>query len=216
MANNDTLKELKKMVIEYDIENAENLATKAVEEGLNPIDCSAALIEGITEVGIAFSKEELFLPDLVAASEVVKKASPIINKAIELRGDKVKSIGKVILGTVAGDIHSIGKDMVSTLLFASGFEVIDLGIDVSADKFIEVIKESSPDILAMSALLTTTASELKKVIERLKVENIRDKIKVIIGGAPINQEFADEIGADGYGATAAEGVVISKKLIGIN
>jgi len=122
----------------------------------------------------------------------------------------------VIIGTVYGDVHSIGKGMVATLLYVAGFEVIDLGINVKGSTFLEAVKKENPDILAMSALLTTTAAEQEKVIEGLSEEGIRDKVKVMVGGSPINQEFADSIGADGYGATAPDGVKIAKRLLGID
>jgi methylmalonyl-CoA mutase cobalamin-binding domain/chain len=130
-------------------------------------------------------------------------------------GKKVKSLGKIVIGTVFGDIHSIGKSMVATLLFASGFEVIDLGINVRGDEFLKAVKEHNANLVAMSALLTTTMMEQKNVIEGLKKSNMRDRVKVLVGGSPINQEFADTIGADGYGATAPEGVRVAKSLIGI-
>ena len=212
----DTIKQLKDIVLEFDIDNAEKIAKAAIDAGVDPLEAAKALTESIREVGDKFGAGELFLPDLVCASEVLKKAFPIINSAIEKKGKKAESLGKVVIGTVFGDIHSIGKGMVATLLYAAGFEVIDLGINVKGEDFLTAAKENNPDILAMSALLTTTAAEQKNVIKSLKEEGIRDNIKVIVGGSPINQEFADSIGADGYGATAPEGVKVVKKLLGIS
>ena len=212
----DTIKQLKDIVLEFDIDNAEKTAKAAIDAGVDPLEAAKALTESIKEVGDKFGAGELFLPDLVCASEVLKKAFPIINSAIEKKGKKAESLGKVVIGTVFGDIHSIGKGMVATLLYAAGFEVIDLGINVKGEDFLTAAKENNPDILAMSALLTTTAAEQKNVIKSLKEEGIRDNIKVIVGGSPINQEFADSIGADGYGATAPEGVKVVKKLLGIS
>jgi len=212
----DIIKQLKDVVLEFDIDNAEKNAKAAIDAGVDPLEAAKALTESIREVGDRFGAGELFLPDLVCASEVLKKAFPIINSAIEKKGKKAESLGKVVIGTVFGDIHSIGKGMVATLLYAAGFEVIDLGINVKGEDFLAAVKENNPDILAMSALLTTTAAEQKNVIRSLKEEGIRDNIKVIVGGSPINQEFADSIGADGYGATAPEGVKVVKKLLGIN
>jgi len=209
------LEELKTMVTDFDIDSAQETAQRAIDQGVDPLQCAGALTEGIREVGDMFGTGELFLPDLVCASEVVKNALPVIIQEIEKQGKKVKSLGKVIIGTVFGDIHSIGKSMVATLLFASGFEVIDLGINVKSKDFLKAVQEHSPDIVAMSALLTTTMMEQKNVIEGLKQEGIRDSVKVIVGGSPINQEFADSIGADGYGATAPEGVRIAKSLLGL-
>jgi len=211
----DILQELKNMVLEFDIDNADEIAKKAIASGVNPLQAAQALTEGIRIVGEKFGSGELFLPDLVCASEVLKKAFPVINKAIEENGEKQSSLGKVIIGTVFGDIHSIGKGMVSTLLYASGFEVIDLGINVKGEDFLNAVRIYEPDILAMSALLTTTAAEQKNVIEGLKKEGLRDRVKIVVGGSPINQEFADSIGADGYGATAPDGVKLVKRLLKI-
>jgi len=211
----DILKRLKDMVMEFDIDNAEATAKEAIEAGIDPIEAANALTEGIQIVGDKFGSGELFLPDLVCASEVLKKAFPVINAEFERRGQESKKLGKVIIGTVFGDIHSIGKDMVSTLLYAAGFEVIDLGINVKGEDFLKAVREEDPDILAMSALLTTTSREQKNVIEGLKEAGLRDRVKVIVGGSPINQEFADSIGADGYGSTAPEGVRLVKRFLNI-
>jgi methanogenic corrinoid protein MtbC1 len=124
------------------------------------------------------------------------------------------SLGKAVIGTVFGDIHSIGKDIVATLLFAEGFEVIDLGVNVTSDNFLKAVQDCKPDILALSALLTTTAAEQRNVIEGLKSAGIREKVKVLVGGSPINQEFADRIGADGYAATGPNGVKVARYLVG--
>ncbi|MCL4417597.1 MAG: cobalamin-dependent protein [Actinobacteria bacterium] len=211
----DMIQQLKDIVLNFDIDNAEAVAKAAINSELDPVLAANALTDAIRDVGDRFGKGELFLPDLVCASEVLKKAFPIINEAIEAGGGSQSSLGKVVIGTVFGDIHSIGKSMVATLLYAAGFKVIDLGINVKSDDFLAAVKEHNADILAMSALLTTTAMEQKKVIEGLKSAGLKDKVKVIVGGSPINQEFADSIGADGYGATAPEGVKIAKRLMGI-
>lgn len=213
--NSDILDQLKNTVLEFDIDSAEDIAKKAVDSGIDPLAAAAVLTDAIRVIGNKFGSGELFLPELVCASEVLKKAFPIINEAIEAKGQKQTSLGKVVIGTVFGDIHSIGKGMVATLLYAAGFEVIDLGINVKGEDFLKAVKEQNADILAMSALLTTTATEQKNVIEGLKKDGLRDRVKVIVGGSPINQEFADSIGADGYGATAPEGVKIAKRLLGI-
>jgi len=211
----DVIQDLKDIVLNFDIDNAEDVAKKAIESGVDPLLAAGALTEAIRQVGDAFGKGELFLPDLVCASEVLKKAFPFINEAIEKKGAQQVSLGKVVIGTVFGDIHSIGKGMVATLLYAAGFKVIDLGINVKGEDFLKAVKDENADVLAMSALLTTTAMEQKKVIEGLKAAGIKDKVKVVVGGSPINQEFADSIGADGYGATAPEGVKVVKRLLGI-
>jgi corrinoid protein of di/trimethylamine methyltransferase len=212
----EIISQLEKMVMDFDIDNAEEIAIKAIDSGVDPLNAASALTNAIRKIGDMFGAGELFLPDLVCASEVLKKSFPIIEAEIKKRGKEKKSLAKVVIGTVYGDIHSIGKGMVSTLLYAEGFEVIDLGVNVESSKFLEAIKMEKPNILAMSALLTTTANEQKKVIEGLVVEDIRDKVKIIVGGAPVNQEFADSIGADGYGANAPEAVKIVKHLLKIN
>lgn len=211
----EILGKLKNMVLDFDIDIAEETAKEAIDSGVDPVEAANALTESIQIVGDKFGTGELFLPDLVCASEVLKKAFPVINAEIEKRGEKAASLGKVVLGTVFGDIHNIGKDMVSTLLYAAGFEIIDLGINVKGEDFLKAVRDEKPDILAMSALLTTTAAEQRNVIEGLGKEGLRDKVKIIVGGSPINQEFADSIGADGYGATAPEGVKMVKKFLGL-
>jgi len=211
----DFLQQLKDIVFNFDIDSAEKTAKDAIESGTDPLEAANALTEAIRDVGDRFGKGDLFLPDLVCASEVLKKAFPVINEAIEKQGGSESSVGKVVIGTVFGDIHSIGKGMVATLLYAAGFKVIDLGINVKGEDFLKAVKEENADILALSALLTTTAMEQKKVIEGLKEAGIRDRVKVIVGGSPINQEFADSIGADGYGSTAPEGVKICNRFMGI-
>ncbi|MGM0365903.1 MAG: cobalamin B12-binding domain-containing protein [Actinomycetota bacterium] len=210
------LDDLKNVVLNFDVDNAQSAAEKAIQKGVDPLQAAKALTEAIRVVGEKFGSGELFLPDLVCASEVLKKAFPVINEEIEKRGKKQESLGKVVIGTVFGDIHSIGKGMVSTLLYAAGFEVIDLGVNVDSKTFLESVKKENPEILAMSALLTTTATEQRKVVEGLKKAGLREKVKVIVGGSPINQEFADSIGADGYGATAPEGVKVAKRLLSIS
>ncbi|KPJ80021.1 MAG: hypothetical protein AMS17_21010 [Spirochaetes bacterium DG_61] len=205
-----TLEELKQIVLDFDMDKAEAVAKQAIAEGADPLECARALTDGIREIGDKFGTGELFLPDLVCASEVVKNALPPIISEIEKQGKERKTLGKVIIGTVFGDIHSIGKSMVATLLFAAGFEVIDLGINVKSEDFLGAVREHEPDILAMSALLTTTMMEQKNVIEGLKKEHLRDRVKVIVGGSPINQEFADSVGADG---SAPEGVKVARKLL---
>lgn len=179
-----------------------NLVNKAIDEGknLNKI-INEGLSTAMADVGDKFASGELFLPDLVCASKVLKKA--------------LEEKGKVIIGIVFRDIHSIGKDMVSTLRYTEGFNIIDLGINVKSETFLNTVKENNPDILAMSALFTTTTIKQKKLIKGLKTENLKDKIIVILGGSPITQEFTDSIETDGYRATTPEGVKIIKELLNL-
>ena len=205
---------LTKAILEYDKEKAASLAKKAVEQGMDPVETLDALIAAIRQVGDAFGTGELFLPDLVGAADAMQAATPVLEEEIARRGVERKSSGSIVIGTVYGDIHNIGKTMVATLLAADGFAVNDLGINVTAEEFIGGIKKHKPDILAMSALMTTTAPEQKKVIETLKEENLRDTVKIIVGGGAITQEFADEIGADGYDPTAPGAVKLARTLLG--
>jgi methanogenic corrinoid protein MtbC1 len=209
----EILTNLAKAVKEYDAAGAESWARKAMEGGIEPLKALDALTEAIREVGDAFGAGECFLPELVAAAEAMQAAMPIVEDVIKERGQTRESVGKVVVGTVFGDIHTIGKTMLCTLLTADGFEVIDLGINVPQEKFVGTVKEEKPDILAMSALLTITAQEMKNVIEALNAEGIRSGVKVIVGGGAISDHFAKSIGADGYDATAPGGVKLARKLL---
>jgi corrinoid protein of di/trimethylamine methyltransferase len=210
----EILSNLKKALRDYDQEGCIVWAQKAVAEGVDPLKATEALMEVMQEVGDGFTRGDFFLPDLIAAGSTMTAATSILNAEIKKRGLQRRSMGTVVIGTVFGDIHSIGKDMVGTLLAAAGFTVHDLGIDVKAEQFITAVRQHQPDILAMSALLTTTAKEQKVVIEALKKEGLREKVKVMIGGGAIDQTFANSIGADGYAPTAPEGIVLAKSLSG--
>ncbi len=210
----EIIEDLQKALLDYDAEAAERLARQAVEEGLDPVMILHEITETSRQVGDAYSKGELWLPDLVGVAEAMKRALPVLEDKILASGKKLESSGTIVAGTVVGDIHSIGIGMVVALARAGGFKVIDLGVDVSPEKFLEAVREHEPDILALSALLTTTAPAQKQVIEALKEENLREKIKVVIGGGAITQEFADMVGADGYKPTAPMAVELFKSLMG--
>ena len=212
--DNEIIEGLKKAIKEYDNEKAENLAKRAVEEKLDPLRVLDAMTVAIREVGDAFGRGDLWLPDLVGAADAMQAAMPIIEEEIKRTGAKRESLGTVVAGTVFGDIHSIGKTMVCTLLTAEGFKVHDLGVNIKAEEFLQAIRNYSADILAMSALMTMTAPEQKKVIEQLKKEGLRDKIKIMVGGGAITEEFARDIGADGYDPTAPGAVKLARRLIG--
>ncbi len=210
----EVLENLGKAVKTYDVEGAADWAKKAIEEKIDPFRALDALTNAIRDVGEAFAREEIFLPELLGAATAMENAMPLLEAEIQAGPGEIKSTGKVVAGTVAGDIHNIGKSIFCTLLRTEGFEVIDLGIDVPVERFVTTAKEHNVDIVAMSALLTVTAMEQKKVIEALKKEGIRDGIKVLVGGAAISEQFAESIGADGYDATAIGGVKLAKDLIG--
>jgi corrinoid protein of di/trimethylamine methyltransferase len=208
------LEDLAKAVKEYHEAGVVDLAGKALEEGIDPVAIIDALTEGIREVGDAFGAGEIFLPELVGAAEAMEAAMPIVESALKEQGGTRSSAGKVVAGTVAGDIHNIGKSIFCTLLVADGFHVIDLGIDVPKDKFLATIETEKPDVLAMSALLTITAQEQKNVLAALEAAGLRDGLKVIVGGGAISQRFAESIGADGYSPTAPGGVSLVRELLG--
>lgn len=210
----EILNDLKKAIILYDKEGAMSLAKKIVDKKIDPIKALASMMEAIRGVGDGYAKGELWLPDLVGAADAMQSAIPIIEKEIERKGAKRETLGIVVIGTVYGDIHSIGKTMVATLLQAEGLTVHDLGVNVKTEQFIETIKKYKANILAMSALLTTTAPEQKKTIQALNKNGLRDKVKVMVGGAAISQEFAESIGADGYDPTAPGAVKLARNLIG--
>ena len=211
----ELLQKLKNAILEYDPVAAETLARKAVEEGIDPLAALDALTEAVRSVGDGFGRGELWLPELVGASEAMLAAVPILEERIKSGGTRRASLGTVVIGTVFGDVHNIGKTMVATLLTAEGFQVQDLGVNVSVEGFLQAVRQHKPDILAMSALMTTTAPEQVKVIEMLKKEGLRDRVKVIVGGGGITQQFADSIGADGYDPTAPGAVRLAKNLLGI-
>lgn len=208
-----TFDDLKKAVVEYKVDAAAMLAQQAVDEGLDPLEGLDAISEAMAVVGKGFSTGELWLPDLVGAADASQAAMPILEEEIKKRGQETQSLGTVVLGTVSGDIHTIGKSMVGVLLVAQGFRVVDVGADVSTSRFVNAVKDNEADILALSALLTTTAPQQGKVIDALKEAGLREKVKIMVGGGAITQEFADSIGADGYGATAPGAVELAKALL---
>lgn len=215
MDKDKLLAEMKTAVLEGEIGEGEVLARRALEAGMDPLECiEAGFVAGINEVGALYEEGEMFLPELVAAAEVMKEALAVLEPEL-LKSQKSRDIlGKVIIGSVAHDIHDIGKDIVASMLTASGFEVHNLGIDIPGETFVARVKELNPDILGMSALLTTTMPEQKNVIEMLKEEGLRDKVKVMVGGAPVNREWSESINADGFAENAVEAVKVAKSLLG--
>jgi corrinoid protein of di/trimethylamine methyltransferase len=208
---NDVFKLLAEVVVNGNEEEAEKLAKEALSKGIPPLDAiNKGLIVGMNEVGEKYAKGEYFVPELLLSAHAMKSALKILLP--EIKGER-KGIGRIVIGTVAGDIHDIGKTIVSTLLESSGFEVIDLGVDVPVSKFVEAVRNLKPDVLALSCLLTTSMPEMENVINALKEANLRDKVKIIIGGAPITERFAEEIGADAFGDDANEAVIKIKELI---
>jgi methanogenic corrinoid protein MtbC1 len=207
------LEDIKKAIKNYESSDVKNLTEQAIKKGLDPLSILDAFNEVLKEVGQSYQNGTIFLPELVGAASTVEYSMPMVVAEIVNTGKQIKSLGKVAIGTVFGDIHSIGKAMVATLLTAGGFTVIDLGINVKVEKFVSTVEEGGIDILAMSALLTTTAPQQEKVLDMLKKKNLRDKVKVIVGGGAITKEFAESIGADGYGPSAPSAVDLAKKML---
>jgi corrinoid protein of di/trimethylamine methyltransferase len=204
--------QLAQAVIEGEPEQAEALARQALELGLDPLDCiNEGLTKGIQRVGELFSSGEYFLPELIIGADTMKAALEILEPAM-LSGQSREIVAKVVLGTVQGDLHEIGKTLVGTMLTANGFKVIDIGVDKTADEFIAAIQETGATLVGASALLTTTMLQQKKLIEALSRAGLRDQVKVMIGGAPVTQSYAEEIGADGYAEDAISAVNLAFRL----
>ncbi|MBC8273991.1 MAG: corrinoid protein [Chloroflexi bacterium] len=210
MSDKQMFKELKESVISLDRERVKKVTQDALNQGLSTQDIiSRGLVEGMQVIGDGFERREMFLPELIAAGEAMKSAFSILRPHMIRAG--VRAEGKVVLGTVQGDIHDIGKNIVSALLEGSGFEVYDVGVDVPADVFIKKAQEVEPDIVALSAMLSVTVSRMVETVIILKENNIQAKI--VIGGAATNQVVADEMGADAYGKDAWEGVQKIQQLV---
>jgi trimethylamine corrinoid protein len=209
------LEQLRKAIQEYDVDQAKHFSQEAIKKGLDPTEIikkGPAVV--LKEIGEKFACGELFLPELVAAGQAGEASIAALNEEISRRSESTESLGKVVIGTVFGDVHSIGKNIVATMLRVAGFHVTDMGVDVPADTFIQKVKELKPDILGLSALLTTTMDEQRKLIIRLKEEGLRDKVKVMVGGAPVSPEWGKEIGADSVALDAQDGVEKAFKLLG--
>lgn len=196
-------------------EETEALTKEALASGIEPLTIiREGLMPGMNTVGDKFSCGEYFLPDLIIAAEGMKKAMEILEPELRLRNQTVDSMGTVLIGTVKGDIHEIGKSLVGTMLSANGFKVHDLGVNVSTDNFIQKVKEINPDILGLSALLTTTMTVQHEIIQELVKAGVRKNVKVMVGGAPVTRSWSEEIGADGYAEDALGAVQLARKLVG--
>ena len=204
---------LAKAVIEGEPEDAEALAKEALDLNMDPLACiTQGLTPGIQEVGRLFSSGEYFLPELIIGADAMKAALDILEPM--LMGDQKRDVaGRVVLGTVEGDLHEIGKTLVGTMLTANGFQVMDIGVDKKPDEFIAAIKEFDADIVGASALLTTTMLQQKKLVQALEGAGLRNKVKVMVGGAPVTENYAKEIGADGYAEDAISAVDMAFRLI---
>ena len=189
------------------------LVQSSLDSGKDPHELFSAMIAGLEKCGKLFEKREFFLTDLVMAGEAFTKGMEILEP--HLAQTSIENAGKVLLGTVAGDVHDIGKSLVGFLLKSAGFEVIDIGTDIDTKKFLQAVKEHQPDVLGMSALLTTTMLGMEDVIKSMDKEGLHKKTKVIIGGGPVSKHFAEQIGADAYASDAVEGVNKIRELLGL-
>lgn len=204
---------IKKAVVDMEGEKVKNLVTKSLKNKQPPEQIlENGLIAGMKEVGKLFSSKEYFVPEVLMASEAFYAGFDLVGPLIKTKQMKEKR--KIVIGVVEGDIHDIGKNIVKVMLEASGYQVIDLGKDVPVEKFIETVGIENPNILALSALMTTTMMKMQDVIKGLEQKKLRNKVKVIIGGAPANEDFAKRIGADGYGEDASAAVSLVEELIG--
>ena len=207
------LENLKENVIAGNESKVLEYTQKALDEG---IDLEKILndgfIPGMDVVGSKFQANEIYVPEMLISAKAMKAGMKILEPLLTEAG--VEPIGKVVIGTVKGDLHDIGKNLVAMMLEGGGFVVIDVGVDITAQKFVNLVKENKPDILGLSALLTTTMVEIKNVIDVFKEEGLRDDVKIIVGGAPVSEDYAEDIGADGYSPDAASAVNLAKKLLG--
>ena len=215
--SDEILRKMAQSIIDGDADAAVTLAKESITANMDPLESiSRGFVVGVNTVGEAFGRGEAFLPELVMAGEAMKMAVSTLDPELKKRGSQRQMLGKIVIGTVEGDIHEIGKSLVATMLSASGFEVFDLGVDTPGDKLIGKALEVNADVIAMSALLTTTMVRQREVIEELEKEGLRQKIKVMVGGAPVTRDWVATIRADGYSEDAIGAVGLAKKLMGRN
>jgi 5-methyltetrahydrofolate--homocysteine methyltransferase len=200
-------------VLEGDAKTSAAVTKQALDEGVDPMKLvTEAMVPAMDEAGRRFEAEDYFVPELLLAARAMKAAMALIRPLLVASG--AKSAGRVAVGTVKGDLHDIGKNLVASMLEGGGFEVLDLGADVAPEKFVEAVKEKGAQVVCLSALLTVTMPSMKTTIEALKQAGVRDNVKVLVGGAPVTTQYANEIGADGYGENANSAVAMTRKLLG--
>lgn len=205
---------IKEAVVRGDASAIEGLCKQALEEKLDPVKVlEEGLLSGVMEIGNSWTNGEAFITSVMLAALTANKGMDLVKPEIERRKEKIKQTGRVVIGTVEGDIHDLGKNLVSILLLTEGFEVHDLGVDVPADVFVKKVGEIKPNILCLSALMTLTMAKQKEVIEALRKAGLRDKVKVMVGGAPVTNTWAEEIGSDGYGSDAVQAARQAKLLL---
>jgi 5-methyltetrahydrofolate--homocysteine methyltransferase len=200
-------------IMEGDDEKAAKLVQRALDQDLAPKDIlDNGMVVGMNEVGVRFKAGDMFVPEVLMSADAMQAGLRILRPPLVASGAKL--IGKILMGTVKGDLHDIGKNLVCMMAEGAGFDVINIGFDVAPEKFIEAIKEHQPDVVGMSAMLTTTMRAMGHAIKAIQEAGLRDKIKIMVGGAPVDAEFATRIGADGYGSNAPAGVDLAKQFVG--
>ena len=208
-------KELYEAIINGDMKTAFAATDKALTAKADPMELvQKYMISAMNEVGRRFECEEYFVPEMLLSARAMKAALGLVRPLLTASG--TQPTGRVVIGTVKGDLHDIGKNLVASMLEGAGFEVIDLGTDVSSDEFVKAVSEKQPHVVCLSALLTVTMPSMKTTIEALQQAGVREQVKVLVGGAPITRRFADEIGADGYGENAVAAVTEARKLVQVN
>lgn len=207
------LTNLKEAIVAGKLEDAKAIVNEAIEAGMDAQDIiNSYLIKGMEEIGQRFEEGKAFVPNLLLAARAMKGCLEILKP--RLKDASGASLGTLVIGTVKGDLHDIGKNLVASMLEGCGFEVINLGVDISGQQFVEAVRKYNPQIVCLSALLTTTMSYMKEVIDTLDSEGLRQNVKVLVGGAPVSEEFAMQIGADGYSSNANGAVVLAKRVLG--
>ncbi|MFL7868684.1 MAG: corrinoid protein [Anaerolineales bacterium] len=214
--NDQIFEKMAQSIIDGESEEAERLALEAIELGIDPLDAiNKGFVKGVDHVGNLFSCGDAFLPELVMAGEAMKTAVSVLEPEMARQGTERKMLGTVVIGTIQGDIHDIGKTLVATMLSAAGFKVFDLGVDVPVMTLVEKARAENADIIGVSALLTTTMVRQRDVVEALDDMGLRPKVKVLVGGAPVTRDWVKEIGADGFSEDAVGAVAAAKQLLGI-
>lgn len=205
--------QLSTVILKGDVNQAPDLVQKALDENLAPKDIlDNGLVAGMNEVGARFKRGDMFVPEVLMSARAMQAGLEILRPELVASGTKL--IGTIVLGTVKGDLHDIGKNLVGMMCEGAGFQVIDLGFNVPPEKFLAAIKEHQPDIVGMSALLTTTMRSMGHTIKAIEEAGLRDNVKIMVGGAPVDAEFANRIGADGYGSNAVGGTEVAKQFVG--
>ncbi len=208
-----SIEKLREAVIKCDLDNIESIAKETLASGTDPLRAiQEGLAKGIKEVGDRYGRGEAYLPELVMAATVMKKGLQILEPHIP-KGSDLGGLGKVVIGTVEGDIHDIGKTLVGTILGTAGFSVVDLGVDVAGDRFVDIVNKERPKILGMSALMTTTMVKMPEVVSAMAAKGLRKDVRVMVGGAPTTKEWAKEIGADAQAGDAIEASSLAKELV---